>query len=233
MSEIDELKKEIAELKMENEKLKSELKALKDEKFKGDLDFKLNSIYEFVESEKQKQKKEEEKMKKLDLIHEELKKEELNKIAKWINPKFRFNFELIFKKTRDGDTAKVFHELCDNKGPTVTLIETNVGLKFGGFRNDSWNTSGWARNPDDFVFSIDFNKMYGIKDKNKDTAFGHIDRGPVFGNDTFYGDIVFHKNLNFGRCGNNVYKTNLEPNGGQNLFKTKELEVYAVQIVSV
>lgn len=229
MSEIDELKKEIAELKMENEKLKNEIKYLKEEKFKDNMDFKLNSIYEFVENEKKKKEEVEEMNKKFDLIHEENKKEELNKIAKWIDPKKKFKFELIFKKTRDGDTAKVFHEFCDNKGPTITLIETTVGLKFGGFRNDSWDTKGWIRNSDDFVFSIDFNKVYNIKDKTKDSAFGHIDRGPVFGNDAFYGDIVFHKNLNYGRCGNNIYGTNQEPNGGKNLFKTKEIEVYTVQ----
>ena len=219
-------------LRIENEKLKNELKSLKSAKLEDNFDAKLNSIYEFIEKEKIKQKKEEDERQKLDLIHEESKKQDLAKIAKWINPKQLYNFDLIFKKTRDGDTAKIFHELCDNKGATVTIIETTVGLRFGGFRNDSWDCKGWKRNSYDFLFSLDFNKVYNIKDKTKDSAFGHIDRGPCFGNDAFYGDLVFHKTLNFGRCGNNIYETNREPNGGKNLFKTKEIEVYAVHVIS-
>ena len=92
--------------------------------------------------------------------------------------------------TRDGDTAKVYHELCDNKGVTVTIIETEVGLKFGGYKNYMIENKGWKRCSDDFLFSLGFNKVYKIEDKNKDSVFHHIDRGPVFGNDAFYGDIV-------------------------------------------
>lgn len=220
-------------LNLENEKLKNEVQSLKISGVQENLDEKLNSIYEFVQNEKDRKKKEEEKKKKFDLIHEEANADDLQKIAKWINPKQQLVFDLLFKMTRDGDTAKVYHELCDNKGATVTIIETEVGLKFGGYRNHMIDTKGWKKGSDDFVFSLDFNKVYKIEDKSKDSVFDHIDRGPVFGNDAFYGDIVFHKSLKFGRCGDDIYGTNKEPNGGKNLFKTKELEVYTVrQILS-
>ena len=166
-------------LRIENEKLKNEIQTLKDTKLEGNLDVKLNSIYEFIEKEKIKQKKEEDEKQKLDLIHEESKKQDFEKISKWINPKQLYTFELLFKKTRDGDTAKIFHELCDNKGSTVTIIETTVGLKFGGYKFDSWDCKGWKRNSNDFLFSLDFNKVYNIKDKTKDSSFGHIERGSL------------------------------------------------------
>ena len=216
-------------LKLENENLKNEVKSLKISGVQENLDEKLNSIYEFVQNEKVRKKKKEEEKKKFDLIHEESKKDDLAKIAKWINPKQQLAFDLIFKMTRDGDTSKVYHELCDDKGATVTIIETQVGLKFGGFRNNMIDTKGWKRCSDDFLFSLDFNKVYKVENKTKDTVFDHIDRGPVFGDDAFYGDIVFNKSLRFGRCGNNIYGTNREPNAGKNMFKTKELEVYTVR----
>lgn len=58
-------------LRIENEKLKNELKSLKTANLEENFDAKLNSIYEFIEKEKIKQKKEEDERQKLDLIHEE------------------------------------------------------------------------------------------------------------------------------------------------------------------
>ena len=55
-----------------------------------------------------------------------------NTIKDWINPKSKIKFELLFRKSRDGSNGKDFHNFCDNKGPTLTLIQTGNGLKFGG-----------------------------------------------------------------------------------------------------
>ena len=65
--------------------------------------------------------------------------------------------------TRDGDTSKVYHELCNNKGPTVTIIETQVGLKFWEYRNNIIDNKGWKRYSDDFLFSLDFNKFIKLR----------------------------------------------------------------------
>eukprot|EP00347_Sterkiella_histriomuscorum_P005374 403356856 len=42
-------------------------------------------------------------------------------------------FKLLFKGSRDGFTATKFHELCDNKGPTVQFIQSEYGQVFGGY----------------------------------------------------------------------------------------------------
>jgi hypothetical protein len=55
-----------------------------------------------------------------------------------------------------GFSAAKFHSLCDNKGPTLTLIQTTAGHIFGGFTNLSWDSSGSYKNEtDSFIFSVD------------------------------------------------------------------------------
>lgn len=49
---------------------------------------------------------------------------------------------LLYRGSRDGQRSSKFHELCDNKGPTVTLIKVVItGAKyiFGGYTDQSWN----------------------------------------------------------------------------------------------
>lgn len=54
--------------------------------------------------------------------------EEVINIKKWINgkneKKINKEIKLIYKASRDGDTASKYHELCDNKNPLITLIKT-------------------------------------------------------------------------------------------------------------
>ena len=65
-------------------------------------------------------------------------------------------WELIYKGTRDGFEASSFHQSCDNKGPTITLVKSNGGCIFGGYSDISWgSSSGYqagSRNSFLFVF---------------------------------------------------------------------------------
>ena len=53
--------------------------------------------------------------------------EYIKSIKNWINPNVKINGELLYRMSRDGDKISKFHELCDNKGPTLTLFETTDG----------------------------------------------------------------------------------------------------------
>ncbi len=46
---------------------------------------------------------------------------------------------LIYKASRDGFKALDFHSKCDEKGPTICLIKSNLGKTFGGYSALSWN----------------------------------------------------------------------------------------------
>ena len=52
-------------------------------------------------------------------------------IKSWINPYIRIEEELLYRLSREGDEVSKFHELCDNKGPALTLFETKDGNKGG------------------------------------------------------------------------------------------------------
>ena len=62
-------------------------------------------------------------------------------IKSWLNNK-KFKAELLFRKTRDGSNPNDFHNKCDNKGITITFIETTKGYKFGGYTELQWDKSG-------------------------------------------------------------------------------------------
>ena len=45
---------------------------------------------------------------------------------------------LLYKLTRDGDSASTFHSLCDYQGNTLSLIINTKGFRCGGFTTQSW-----------------------------------------------------------------------------------------------
>ena len=55
---------------------------------------------------------------------------------------------------RDGATADMFHKRCDNRGPTLTIIEAN-GYIFGGYNPTSWvNSYSYSECDDAFLLSF-------------------------------------------------------------------------------
>eukprot|EP01083_Nonionella_stella_P189263 699505_1 len=49
-----------------------------------------------------------------------------------------FSLKLLYRSSRDGGKAFVFHEKCDNIPNTVTLIQSQFKHVFGGFTNLKW-----------------------------------------------------------------------------------------------
>lgn len=46
---------------------------------------------------------------------------------------FDGDLDLLYCRTRDGDGHYFFHSKCDNKGPTMTIIQTTEGHIIGGY----------------------------------------------------------------------------------------------------
>ena len=53
--------------------------------------------------------------------------------------KRRRRLRLLFRASRDGFLASTFHSKCDNKGPTVTIVQSEENI-FGGFTEESWSS---------------------------------------------------------------------------------------------
>ena len=69
------------------------------------------------------------------LSEEEKGNEYLNKLYEWSG----YNkMELIYRGTRDGSNCKIFHNKCDNQGPTICLFKNEKGNIFGGYTSISW-----------------------------------------------------------------------------------------------
>ena len=144
-------------------------------------------------------------------------------------------FTIIYKASELGDRAMTFHQKCDDIDISLILIETEKGVRFGGFTTKSWNGNCVQKIDNDaFVFSIDKNKIYEVI-KN-DMAIGCYPKfGPVFFGcqirvyDNFFNknSTTCHKKLNF--------KTNedYELNNGEQFFTVKDIEVYKVEGIDI
>ena len=67
------------------------------------------------------------------------KNEERQNLTSWISEKGKIkSINLLYRATRDGDTYKEFYNKCSNQGPTVSIINTKNGRKFGGFSFGEW-----------------------------------------------------------------------------------------------
>ncbi len=138
-------------------------------------------------------------------------------------------FNLIFKKSRDGSNVSDFHRFCDNKGKIILLIETNNNFKFGGYTPLNFDESDQGKNDNNsFLFSITNNQKYTKKNQNDSI---HCRKNWIaFGRDNY--DLYFDNHLNSGglQSNNNTsYLNDLNLNGGNGEFITKEIEVYQVQ----
>ncbi|CDW81350.1 UNKNOWN [Stylonychia lemnae] len=65
--------------------------------------------------------------------------------------------KLLFKATNDGFKASIFHQKCDNNGPTISIILSEHGEVFGGYTSLPWSSSKQYKPNKDintFVFSL-------------------------------------------------------------------------------
>mmetsp|Transcript_39437 Transcript_39437/g.82468 ORF Transcript_39437/g.82468 Transcript_39437/m.82468 type:complete len:799 (+) Transcript_39437:332-2728(+) len=105
-------------------------------------------------------------------------------------------FQLLYRSSRDGPSARDFHSRCDYKGCTLTIIETTGGLKLGGYSNTPWSSQGELKDSSfgankAFLFALPgtgnqilSTRKMKLKDPKSKYATFHYDRcGPAFGND--------------------------------------------------
>jgi hypothetical protein len=71
-----------------------------------------------------------------------------------------YKFNLLYRASRDGDTAASFHEKCDNKGPTVVIAKfTKSEQIVGGYNPLDWkpvinNNNSYKSTENSFIFSF-------------------------------------------------------------------------------
>ena len=130
------------------------------------------------------------------IIKDDLKKQNL--INNWIKEKIDKNiikYELIYKLTENGSKTEDFHKCCDNKGSTLTIIETKNNDIFGGFTPLNWKKNSDSRkggnfdyNKKTFLFSMNLLKKYNMFNVDKPAILCYDYYGPSFGNS----DILYY-----------------------------------------
>ena len=64
----------------------------------------------------------------------------ISQLNSWLSPKLRSSYsywKLCYRASVDGWRSQTFHNRCDNKGSTVTIIRVGSYV-FGGYNDNSW-----------------------------------------------------------------------------------------------
>ena len=162
--------------------------------------------------------------------------------------KGKFILELLYRATRDGDSGRKFHELCDYKaGGILILIKTDKNIKFGGFTDAQFipyeNLENRAAGKSEignvnFLFQINKRKIFKLNpysyNSKPASIFCRSDIGPCFGE---LGEDIWIKN-NFLQQGGILHKDkekgricsfdtqDYELSNGEQRFQIVELEAF-------
>ena len=121
--------------------------------------------------------------------------------------------------------------VCDNKGETLLLFETDKNYKFGAYTPLNWVTpaSGEVNDPNDnktFLFSLNqMKKFTKIQGKSPITARSQKDYGPLLGGAT---DLGIYQDMRTGQSYNNTFLTNGKLKNGEENFNIKEIEIFQI-----
>ena len=140
-------------------------------------------------------------------------------------------YRLIFRATRDGDSANIFHTLCDNYNKLVILIETQKGLRFGGYTSRNFRVSSHMKDDNNsFLFSLDLKKVFKII-PGKNAIYCYPKSGPCFSQESLYIPNNFFKKPGKTRIfgGPFQFEKDYEINNGEKNFLVKELEIFQVK----
>ena len=159
--------------------------------------------------------------------------DEIEMLKKWINETNyeKVNFRLLYRSSKDGKRSKIFHLNCDNRGPTITLVKTTDGKRFGGFTTLNWDING-NNKPNDvnaFLFSLNTKKKLTNNDANYIT-YCHSSCGPTFG----HGHDFYIADNHSGCIDNTPYAFGKNEGvsqyslAGKRDFVPEEVEVYSV-----
>ena len=160
-------------------------------------------------------------------------KEYIQSLKNWINFNEEIKTKLLYRLSDNGEQFSKFHELCDNKGPTLTLFHVKDGNIVGIYTSLPWdNISGWKGNDlETFIFNLSNNQKY--KKISRDSS---INCNPKYGPYTAcFGCqcecYTMKKIVIYSSSLNDYYENGLEilPNNGQKkYFDLLEVEIFKI-----
>ena len=120
---------------------------------------------------------------------------------------------ILYKASDNEYSAAKFHQLCDGKGPSITIIKSNFGNIFGGYTSKKWPSinakENYVKDDKAFLFLIRSNdtiqqsqcpQSFDIIDEDRNAITSCKGYGPLFGD---WYDIKIDDECNLG--GNYTY----------------------------
>jgi len=152
--------------------------------------------------------------------------QELKRVSKYMG-------QTLFIASEDGDTAPQFHAACDDKSPTVVIIETTTGNVFGGYTDVAWSSANsWASSSNTFLFRLrPIMQHYDLKVGQEGRAiYRHVNYGPTFGagHDIHIASSALESTSSYTNGGNSYNfpsYPNYQLNDGVKNFKVKDYVV--------
>ena len=152
------------------------------------------------------------------------------------------NLFLLFRASEhESSLAEKFHELCDGKGPTITIARSEYKKLFGGYASISWNSDGDLYAPNSFLFSLDKQTKHMISKNEYCAIRGNKEYGPSFGGSdlalSYTGSLVDSTRPNWSDLGFTyslpegvIFQSDGAQSylGGSYRFEVEEYEVFGV-----
>eukprot|EP00984_Skeletonema_dohrnii_P011322 scaffold4505_cov84-Skeletonema_dohrnii-CCMP3373.AAC.4 len=140
--------------------------------------------------------------------------------------------ELLYRSSRDGLTDDDFHDKCDNKGPTIVIIETTEGGVIGGYTNTAWKSNcKHASANKAFLFALSGFRLVSpcrmkLKKASDQYAIYNYDSyGPTFGKGC---DLEVEDSTVSLDIGHSYNPSPSELLNGRSSYNIKEMEVFQV-----
>eukprot|EP00128_Syssomonas_multiformis_P008994 Colp12_sorted_trinity150504_noHs@31622 len=164
----------------------------------------------------------------------------LDVLNEWLPNK---KLELIFRASRDGFAASDFHRCCDNRGPTLVVVQCTKGWVFGGFAGAPWNSpysGGYIQSVENTSFLFTLKNPHSLQPARYNCAYasrelyGHASYGPTFGSghDLHISDSSNATTSSYTSFPNGYSDTTGQGQNtftGSHQFTVKEYEVFAVK----
>ncbi len=142
-----------------------------------------------------------------------------------------------FNASKDGDSAKKFHEKCDNIGPNISIVKTKDNLIFGGFTVNNWSPQVNIKKDDlAFLFNYQTKKIHNITKGENAIYCDNNSLINFYNNKGRYSTLVLVDkcfNIDSNTCPMKDssyinFVKDYELNNGHQTFKVSELELYEI-----
>ncbi|GBC08557.1 hypothetical protein RclHR1_08210002 [Rhizophagus clarus] len=147
------------------------------------------------------------------------------------NKNIPYQFNLLYRASRDGNNHTVFHTKCDYKGQTIFIAKISNSEKIvGGYNPFQWESNdSWKSTRDSFIYLFEDRKdiktaRVSYSNGNQISIKNHPLCGPIFGN----GDLYFDRNGYWYSTTNNSYSDYPKINGIPNHFIADDYEVFQI-----